>query len=223
MSVAARRVRMASRTGKSVTYLQHTGDAGDLTTYTFAATNLGAASGGRFIIAAIGARATGSTALTVSSVTIGGVTATQIVQAENSPTNANLAAIYMAAVPIGTTGDVVVTLSRAAVRCSIDLWSATGISTTAHDTDSSTADPSTATLDTLGAGVLVAVSVSAGASPPTFTWTNATERYDGLIVAAEGTGGAVSVADTVTTAGTLAVTADGSAATVEPVAVFASW
>ncbi len=100
-----------------VTYLQDAVLTTDVGTYTFSSQNIGTASDARWIVAGIGWAA--GVSRTFTSCTIGGVTATTLVAANDSATEARL---VIAKVPTGTTADVVVTLSGAAVRCAISLW-----------------------------------------------------------------------------------------------------
>lgn len=101
----------------TVTYLQDAVLTTDVGTYTFSSQNIGAASNSRWVVAGIGW--TASVSRTFTSCTIGGVTATTLVAANNTTNETRL---VVAKVPTGTTADVVVTLSGAAVRCAISLW-----------------------------------------------------------------------------------------------------
>lgn len=86
----------------------------NLSVYTFPNQSFGAAHANRLIIVGLAFRS--GTAVTVSSVTIGGVAATVDVEARNTSNGVSSAVICHAAVPTGATGDVVLTLSAAAVR-----------------------------------------------------------------------------------------------------------
>src|SRR3990167_11105596 len=92
----------------SVAFLQVNGSATDLTTYTFSAENLGVAASDRFIVVTITGRSSDGGARTIDTVTIGGVTATINIQIANS---GSFNGIATAAVPTGTTGDIVITWS----------------------------------------------------------------------------------------------------------------
>ncbi len=158
----------------ALTYLQETNDASNLTTYTFAAQNLGTASADRYIRVAIKARSSDGGARTLSSVTIGGVGATINVQAH---TSGDSTAIAGASIPTGATGDIVVTWSGGMGDCNIGVWASTGdVSATATDSGSSTATPQTYSIDVVAGGYVIAVgSTSVGG---TCTWTNVTEKWD---------------------------------------------
>lgn len=109
-----------------VIYRGHAESTSDLTTYTFAAQPIGDAAADRRVHVGVG----GSQSIrTISSVTIGGVTATQNIQ--HSGDQASTAAIYTANVPTGTTADVVVVWSGGQQRCGIGIWSSTGLTSDA--------------------------------------------------------------------------------------------
>lgn len=157
-------------------YLQTTQDTSDQSTYTFSSQNFGTASSDRYIIIGIAARKAGA-ATTISSVTIGGVSATIVAEYSNSDTNSNISALAIANVPTGTTGDVVVVFGATMVRCVITAWSATNLSSaTPHDTlTNGSADP-TGTIDVPAGGFAVATALSN--SVGTVTWTGLTEHSD---------------------------------------------
>ena len=102
------------------------------TSYTFSGKDFGSASADRKIIVGIVGRS--SSANTISSVTIGGVSATSIAGVVDE--NNTAASYYVADVPSGTSGDVVVTFSATNLRCGIVVYGATGIkSIVSHSTD----------------------------------------------------------------------------------------
>lgn len=179
-------------------FLQGASDISDLTTYTFATQNLGTASSDRVIFAVVSGRQ--SSARTISSVTIGGVTATEVGTRGSSQ---NPLGIWSAAVPSGTTGDVVVTFSGAMLRARIILWSVTGGAATVADSQFGT---DTATVTGVTGGFIIAGACTTGTS--SFTWTNATEQYD---AAAETF--TVSGADATTVGSTLITATPGAAST----------
>jgi len=162
-------------------FLQAASDSADLDTYTFASQNLGTADSNRYIIVSLSARATTTTAFTVSSVSVGGVTGTIVQQYSNVITNVCLSAIAIVAVPSGTTGDVVVTLSRTALRCCIALYGAVGINPTATDSGTSGDANPTYAIDIAADGVAIGVVGRASGAADTATWTNITEDYDSVI------------------------------------------
>lgn len=120
--VSARRLGIA--------FLQPAEDETNATIYTFSAQNLGAGNFNRLIIC--GVFWTGDAATrTISSATIGGVTATIVAQT-NDPTPANPigAGIIQAAVPSGASGDVAITFSGGCLRAGIALWRAVNLKST---------------------------------------------------------------------------------------------
>ncbi|MEB3209662.1 MAG: hypothetical protein VKK63_12215, partial [Synechococcus sp.] len=90
-------------------------------TYTFTAASIGAADSNRRVVVAFGARAGSNTAFSISSATIGGTSATILVQkdATDDGGNKDMAALLIADVPTGTTADVVVNMSRSGVRAAM--------------------------------------------------------------------------------------------------------
>lgn len=160
----------------TVTYLQTASNANDLTAYTFSAQNFGTEDAARHIIAVVYTRDIGTGAKTLSTITIGGVSATILVQAQGTGSGANscVCAIAIAAVPAGTSGDVVVTWSEAVLRCAISLYASVGASATAHDTASSTAADPSVTLDIPAGGF----AIGGWSGTNTVTWTGLTEDHD---------------------------------------------
>jgi hypothetical protein len=140
-------------------------------TYTFASQPFGTASSGRVVVVAISA-ADGDVG-TISSVTIGGVSASIIVQQSSSEVTCGIAA---AVVPTGSTGTVVVNTSTSRAECIIGIWASTGLpGAVATDTDSNT-DLSALTLTVDPGGFVIAVCANNG--DRSTTWAGATEDYD---------------------------------------------
>lgn len=201
-----------------------TPDTTDTDTYTFSSQNLGTAAADRYIIVAAAGR-TVSTDLNISSITVGGVTAT-VVQSAQSAVGDNDLTIAIAAVPTGTTGDVVVTYNTTSLRCQICLWRATGLaSATPTDTDQDDGEPGThdpSVSLTVPNGFAVGI-VSNDAST-SVTWSGLTnKRYDDTL---EGGFYTVSMADVATTTGVspLAITGNFAApSTDDSAGAFASW
>ena len=173
-----RRSAVAGATPKILAYEAGVNSTSNLTTYTFSAADIGTAAADRMVHVVVAGRAT--TARTVSSVTIGGVTATaNVFTSSGSLVNVG---IYTAAVPTGDTGDVVVTWSGAMTSMRIGVWSSTGLSSaTAFDADTSAASPGTATLSTTSGGFCICGVVDSAGDAAAFTWANVTERSDGLL------------------------------------------
>lgn len=160
----------------TITYLQNAGAVDANTTHTFSAQNLGTASADRHIICVFSGRAA-SVSPSLTSITIGGITATISKQA-NDAIGLDIIAIVIAAVPTGTSGDVVITTSQTMASWDIALYSTTNVgSLIATDTGSSVANPLTYDLDINGGGIGVAAATS-DSGVATATWAGLTERYD---------------------------------------------
>lgn len=169
--------RAAASATASIVYVTNAVNAGNASSYTFTATSIGTAASDRIIVVAVG---TGVASQTVSSLTIGGVSATQQVTRSSSET----ASLHTLAVAAGTTADIVVTLSASCDFCGIAVWAMYGVtSATATHTSTSASDPGALSLNISAGGVAVAYQIHrAGAE--TFTWTNATENFDALVESA---------------------------------------
>lgn len=164
-----------------LSFLTSAGSATDLTTYTFSDQTFGTASSDRYIVLTINSRDAGENNPQVSSVTIGGVSASIVVQDVNQATNANISAIAIAAVPTGETGDVVITFNTEVLRCVIALYKVTELyQTTPSDTDSSTASSPSVSLDIPAKGFSIATACTASDSG-TFSWTGLTENHDSIV------------------------------------------
>jgi hypothetical protein len=161
-------------------YVQETGPQ-DPVTYT--GVDFGTEAADRYIIVAIGQR---NDSRTFTSVTIGGVTATILVQNVDGNTSAGIA---IAAVPTGTSGDVVVNLNGTADSHYLGVWSATGLaSPTPVDTGTvngqgQDAGPNTFNLNTDANGFVIVTNCNAaggnGPEDPGTVSANLTLRYDG--------------------------------------------
>jgi hypothetical protein len=200
------------------TYLQSATSTADTNAYTFSSQSLGDAASDRYIIVSAVARKAGAT-FTLSSITIGGVSATIVRQVTNTVTNSNAAAIVIANVPTGTTGDVVVTWSTTVLRCAIGMWRATGLtSATEHDASTSTAADPTYAIDVPAGGFAIAAGLTAAAT--TAVWTGLTEKFDSTLETFVTYTGASD--EFATTQTNLTVTMDFGSAN-ESAGVFASW
>lgn len=159
-------------------FLQQTQDLTTQTVFTFLAQNLGTVDAERYIIISIAARKAG-TAGVINSVTIGGVTATIIDQGTSIVGgNNSTSGLYIVKVPAGATGDVVVTMSTAFLRCSIALWRATGLlSPTPVDTAKVTTEISALTIDVPKGGFIIGGAMMAVAAASA-TWVNLSENFD---------------------------------------------
>ena len=133
--------------------------------------SFGAASAGRYLVAVGHVRQTSGS--DQSSVTIGGVSATIVVQSGGS---LNRSFIAIALVPTGTSGTV--SWSGSAQASAVELYSLTGLqSTTPHDTatDSSTSNDDVQTLDLNVPEGGAVMAGGASSSNDDMTWTGLSE------------------------------------------------
>ena len=186
------------------------------TNYTFSSQAIGTASSTRYVIVA--AHLYSNSARTISSVTVGGISATQVITQSVVNFYSYRASIYIAAVPTGTTADVVVNTSGVCEQMTINVWAAYDLnSATAVDSDSATSTGSSTfnipAMTTSADGVALASCVyNRNGSGSAFAWTNATERSDTV----QNIGGiytGASAADAVTTGSNVSIstTVSGSA------------
>ena len=166
---------------------------------TFSSQSLGTASGDRYIVVGVTGEA-GTT--TVSSLTVAGVSATNVIVKQQSFTTAE---IWIAAVPTGTTGDIVVNWGASQDCTGIGVWAMYSANTTAHDTafdnSSSTVFSDTLTIPANG----VAFACCSKNNTSTATWANLTEDYDENRVAGRPHSGA-STSSTTTISPTISCT-----------------
>lgn len=211
-----------------LTFQQAGADTTDGTAYSFTGVDFGSTAAEssqqtkRYIEVVFTARKSGtSNCAAPSPFTIGGITATLVVSAINNPTNCNVAALFIANVPTGTTGTIAATMAATYVDAGIEVYRATGVlSATAHATGSSSAAAPTGTLTVPAYGFAIGGAITRGATASTATWTGLTEDDD-----------SVQEATVVHTAASLAPTSTQAAMTVtatftdpgESVGVWASW
>ena len=189
--------------GFSLTYLTNSGDTSNLTTYTFSSVDLGDAAGDRLIL--VGSSGVAGAARAVSSVTVGGVSATQAAQASNG---GQPAALHSAVVPTGATGDIVVTFNGSMNRAHIGVWRLSGYnSSTVEDTIGAglgSSSSQTGTIDVSAGGVIIAYGI--GNNTGNHGWTGVTENFDVTLESAHAISGASDVFESAETGRT--ITAD---------------
>lgn len=151
-------------------------NAASLTTYTFTSVNFQTEAGRSLVVVAAGAHS-GSN-LQVSSVTIGGVSATQV---DTSGNGLATTAMYQAA-PTGTSGDVVVTFSGGQSGAGIAVWSLYNLASTTKKASvantAATQTVRTLSLNTAIGDVILAYSSNRDGGTPTYTWVGVTEDAD---------------------------------------------
>lgn len=203
----------------AITFVAGTTTGNDGSSYTFSGQSIGTADADRTVVVAVGSRKAGA-ATTITGVTVGGNAATQLVQQSNTVTNTCVVGLYAIDVASGTTADIVVTFGASMIRCGISVYRVLGISTTPHDTATSTSSPNLDTsIDVTADGGIIGVAFG-GSTGPLFTWSGITQDYD------ESVGAEVSAfssaSDEFASASTVNVQA-GPSAFVDAVAAFASW
>lgn len=186
----------ASGAAASIALTDSTSDNTNLTTYTFSTRALGTAAANRYIIVGVGSSNL-STGTTISSVTVGGVSGSLVKrQTRNAGGVDYNSELWIAAVPTGTTGDVVVVCSTGNLRCAVGVWRAVDINPTAFQTANSasaSANPQSASLDIPANGCAVAY-CALDASSSTTTWAGLTEDFDALYETVTNTGSSLNSA-----------------------------
>lgn len=177
---------------KTITYVGNTSDTSNTDIYTFSGASIGSPRGDRRVHVLVAVD--GNAGVDLSSVTVGGVTATLNRNATNSSI---IGAIATAKLATGTTADIVVTLTGAKLRCNIGVYASTGLtSETAVDSAQSGVDPGDMTITTVESGFAIALCLT-NSGTATVAWTGVTENYDTQVESAMAASGA-SVATTTT-------------------------
>ena len=144
---------------------------------TFSGKSLGVAAPDRVVVVGVSGWATN---FAVSSLTIGGVSASLVVALANG---FDIVEMWAAAVPTGATGDIVVTFAGAQDACGIIVWAMYGANgaaafATASDTDS---DPASVAISVPGGGAVIGYCGLRSNTDRTFTWAGITEDADGVV------------------------------------------
>lgn len=145
-------------------------------TRTVSGMSIGAAAANRIVI--VGILHNDSRSSGVSNLTVGGITATQ----RATVTNASGSILYFwtAAVPSGTTANIVFSLGGTCDSLGVSIFRATGLSSAVPtSTSSSIADPGVTNISMPIGSFAIGISMSGSASgPPTAAWTNAQEQFE---------------------------------------------
>lgn len=156
--ILPRRLMKGSASSPAVSLINrgaYVSSADNLTTYDFTSYPIGAASSTRRVIAVIHGDI-GSAAVTLSSATIGGVSAAIDAQANGGAGSTNLTAIISATVTSGTTATISVTFSGGLQRAACKAIAVDNLlSVSPYATATDNADPLSATIDWLADGVVV--------------------------------------------------------------------
>jgi len=207
----------------SITHTANNAQTGWTTTYTFSSVALGSADPARKII--LGVCGGVSVAPPFSTVTIAGITATKVQDSLNSNARCGF---FVADVPNGTSGNIVVNWTASIADTSIVVYRAIGLSSNnpyavSNDNTVNGSNDMSASLDIPTGGVGIGLALWDGASGTiTSAWTNLTEDAD----RAHGNNNTTTSAS-YTTAGTLTRTVHATG-TLGPggassLALFASW
>jgi hypothetical protein len=159
--------------GFQATFVTSVSDTSNATTYTFTDASVGAADSTRKVYVTVH---WGGAAVTLSSATIGGVSAT--IHEQDAQGSSRQCAIISAALPTGTTATVVITLTGGSSRCYIGIYRVIGQSGGPNTNKNNNLGASvTADVAALGGGAVIAC-VSGNVVGGTTSWTGVTENYD---------------------------------------------
>ena len=165
----------------SLTHTASAGSAVDATNFTFAGLSLGAADATRkIVVTTFGRKSDGIATVLPISISVGGITATQIVEQliEDSPGSPveSGTAMWWAEVPTGTNADVVVNYDGTQLRAAVSIYRIVGdgVELVATDTESVDDGSAISTSLTVNAGGS-AIHALASAGIETVTWTGPTE------------------------------------------------
>lgn len=160
----------------SISYRTAADDASNASSYSFASQDIGTASGTRTVIVCAVGLTSGGGAATVSSPTIGGVSAT--VQKTHNGGGGAWSCIFNASVPTGATGTIAFNVT-ASNRCQIMVWAAYNLtSNTAVVTAGSSSQSASVNMNTVTGDILVVGGYSNDQASPGVTPTGYTERVD---------------------------------------------
>ena len=168
----------AASTIPSITYNGTASDSTDLTTYSFAGVAIGTAATNRLVYIAI--TFTAPTAATISSATIGGISASII----DITGQGNSTFFIYANVPTGTTATVSITFSIACNRVVIGSYSLYNLKSKEPITrayiNGWTSGSISTSVDVPADGIIIA-GVNNSTNNNAITWTNATSRYSTIV------------------------------------------
>jgi hypothetical protein len=161
----------------TVSFTESDTSSADATAYTFSGVAIGTASATRKVVVA----ACTNGAANVSTLTIGGASASFVAVGVIAGEPVNRIELWQADIASGTTADIIVTWADSTSRCGIGVWDVNGASDFIYDVGSSEADPATVTMQVPAGGICIG-GVFTGDSDT--SWTGLTEDYDDQIEAA---------------------------------------
>lgn len=167
----------------AITYADSGSSGSNLSSYTFSAKSFGTEHEERYLLIGVsGQRQAASNSIT--SVTAGGQACTQVAAANSGNGTDHITAFFTAAMPTGTSGDVVVNFVGAQYRAAIVVWSVVGGEGTIYDSNSvTTGDPSNTTISSPENGGVVSMLI--GNAPTDVAWTGVTEDFEANVDGAE--------------------------------------
>jgi hypothetical protein len=183
------------------TFLQIATDTANQTSYTFSSQSFGAADAGRYIVCIVTSRS-GTSGRNLNSVTIGGVTATQLGNFRTDlDGDTHICAVFIAAVPAGTSGDVVIVHSNTMTSCRIALYRTLNVNPTVFDSASQagTSGARSGSIDIPAGGVCYAAYITTSSNVITNTWGNVDEDFDSNMEGSQYSSGASKVFTTAQT------------------------
>lgn len=183
-------------------------DPNNFTTYTFSSVSFGEPTNRSLVVVYVSGHDQNSRS--ISSVTIGGVAATEVTA---SSAGIMCGGLYQAYVS-GASGDVVVTFSGECDAAGVGVWALYDLQSTTASSAASNASTSTSVavnVNTLANGFLIAGGAARTGTTRTYSWTNATERFDATYTGSNsGHTGADFDTTTAETPRAITVTASGS-------------
>ena len=195
----------------TVVFTDSSVDGTDGTVFTFTTQSIGTAASNRKIVVSVSMAAAGA-GRSVSTLTVGGISATLLV-ADTSSGGTEQTELWQADVPTGTTATIVVTWTGGSVaRTGIGVWAVYNAASSASDTgnrDSGAAQDMTLNITIPAGGV--AISAAGSGTSATYTWTNLTEDFDETIESSTTQSGASDAFATLQTE--ITITADRTAGT----------
>lgn len=158
--------------------------------YTFNAQDIGAAAANRLVVVTWSHYAGIASGPTMSSVTIGGITATILLQ-QGDGTSTDNTGIAVALVPTGTTATIVLTTNIGGAAIGIGVYALYGASATPSQTatDSGLSFTASASISSVAGSAIIAAVGFSGNSYSS-AWTNLTGRFDTDINGSDNSNGA---------------------------------
>tara|TARA_R110000787_G_C13368680_1_gene440674 strand:+ start:261 stop:938 length:678 start_codon:yes stop_codon:yes gene_type:complete len=148
--------------------------------FTYSSVSLGAAAADRYILVGTSGAAAVVATATISSITIGGVSATSLIQINHHDETLYHSGFFGVVVPSGTSGDIVVTWTTTMSQNGIGVWRLTGANTTPHDSAGDTQDAGglTVDVDVEAGGAIFGYCSTDSLAAGRFNWTGLTEDFD---------------------------------------------